>query len=199
MLNFSKKVISLINGRDKMKKTILNIVSVMLFYLFGIIGFFLFFVFFGVFGVIDYYSAILFDICFIWLPIIILGLPIILIVFFRKGLYRSILNTIILSAAYFLFVFTVNFGICKYMSSYTFEKWCNDSYHGLRYLMIEDLEKKYDFIGMRKEDVIEILGKEYENEDYIYYFIRSEWLKTYYYCLQYDSNNIIVKVYINLD
>ena len=68
-----------------------------------------------------------------------------------------------------------------------------------REVLLKDLEKKYDFIGMRKEDVIEILGKEYENEDYIYYFIRSEWLKTYYYCLQYDSNNIIVKVYINLD
>lgn len=52
---------------------------------------------------------------------------------------------------------------------------------------------------MNKEEVIKILGKEYERENKIYYFIRGEWLKIYYYCLDYDENNIITNVYVYID
>ena len=65
--------------------------------------------------------------------------------------------------------------------------------------MVNDLEKKHKFKRKKKEDVIKILGKESENKNRIYYFIKSEWIKCYYYCLEYDENNLITKVYIDID
>lgn len=44
-----------------------------------------------------------------------------------------------------------------YSSVYSREKW--DENEEIRFYMIDDLEKKYDFVGMTKDKVIEILGE----------------------------------------
>lgn len=52
-----------------------------------------------------------------------------------------------------------------YISSYTREKW--DKYENLRYNMIDDLESKYNFIGMSEEEIIDILGEPMTVSDHI--------------------------------
>ena len=62
--------------------------------------------------------------------------------------------------------------------------------------MIEDLEKKHDFIGMNINDVYEILGKDYDDiynyDNTLCYFIGYDIFDIALYCLEYDENNIII-------
>lgn len=181
------------------KVTIINIIAGLFYYILGMVGFFYSFVLVGLFGIIPDFSETLFWIYFLVLPIIILLLPIILKIVFKKQFYKSILLSLIAVVIYFILIFGSSFGIEKYMNKFTIEKWNNEKYCNLRYLMLNDLEEKYKLIGMKKEEVMNILGKEYENENYIYYFVGGEWLKSFYYCLEYDENDIITRVYVNVD
>jgi len=66
--------------------------------------------------------------------------------------------------------------------------------------MLNDLEEKYNLVGMKKEEAIQILGKEYgKSDNCIYYHIGVNWLEVFYYYLEYDENGIITKVYDNVD
>ena len=183
-----------------MKKVIIiNIISGLLYYILGIIGFFYSFIIIGLFGIIPDFSETLFWIYFLILPIIILLLPIILKIITKKQFYKSILLSLIAVVVYFTIVFATIFGIEKYMSNFTSEKWNNEKYSNLRYLMLNSLEEKYNLVGMKKNEVTEILGKEYENEQYMYYYVGGQWLRSFYYCLEYNENDNITKVYVNVD
>lgn len=179
------------------KVTIINIISAVLYNVFGIMEFFLLALFFGLFSEIDYFSNTLFSICFVVIPIIILLLPVILKMLLKREFYQSVLLSLIALPVYVVFIFAVNSGISNYMKKFTLEKW--EKYHDLRYLMIDDIEEQYPFVGMKREEALEILGKEYEYENHIDYFIRSVWLRSYYYCLEYDENGTITNVYIDTD
>lgn len=195
MINNSGENIAL--GKSMKKVTIKNIISTALYYVLGIMGFYLFFIFAGFFSEIDYFSNTLFRICYVVIPIIILLLPVILKFVLKREFYQSVVLSLISVPIYFILIYMINFGISSYMEKFTLEKW--EKYQDLRYLMIDDLEKQYHFAGMKKEEALEILGKDYEYENRIYYFIRSAWLRSYYYCLEYDENGTITTVYIDID
>lgn len=181
------------------KEKVLSIILGLAYYAIGIIGFFYLSVFALLFGVIGNFSNTIFCICFLVLPIIVLFMPIILKFTLKKEFYKSILWSLISVAIYFVIIFATSFGISKYMSEFTFEKWNNEEYSNLRYLMLNSLEEKNDFIGMNKEEVIEILGKESDHGNRIYYFVGSQFLTEYFYCLEYDENNVITKFYVEVD
>jgi len=181
------------------KETIINIISGLLYYSIGTIGFFYSFVI-GLFGIIPNFSVTLFCIYFLVLPIIILLLPIILKIILKKQFYKSILLSLKVVGVYLILVVLTSISIRIYISNFTPEKWNNEKYSDLRYLMINDLEEKYNLVGMKKEEVIQILGKEYgKNINCIYYHIGVNWLEVFYYYLEYDENDIITKVYVNVD
>ena len=75
------------------------------------------------------------------------------------------------------------------------EKWNNANYTELRYFMIDDLEREYPLIGMQKEEVIEILGKEPDYDHSLCYHIRSVSIDSYQYCLSYEENGTITGTY----
>lgn len=179
------------------KEKMLNITFGTLYYILGIVGFFYLYMLAVLFGMISSFSQSLFIVCFIILPLIILILPVIIKKTMKQEFYKAILLSCISVIIYFIILFIIKFSILNYMSKFTIQKWNNDNYIDLRYLMLDDLEKKYDFIGMNKEKANQILGlKSYYNYDNgICYFIKNEWLNNYYYCLDYDENNIITKTY----
>lgn len=181
------------------KEKKLSIIFGLIYYIVGVVGFFYLCSFSLLFGVIGDFSGTLFCICFLVLPIIILIMPIILKFVLKKPFYKAILWSLISVAVYFVIIFVTNFGITKYMSEFTFEKWNNEEYYNLRYLMLNSLEEQYDFIGMNKEEVIDMLGKESENKNRICYFVGSEFLTEFYYCLEYDENGTITKYYVAMD
>lgn len=182
------------------KEIVINIITGLLYYVLGVIIFFYSFVLVGLFGIILDFSEILFWIYFLVLPIIILILPIISKFIYKKQFYKAILKALKAVGVYFILIFTTSIGIRIYISNFTPEKWSNKNYYNLRYLMLNDLEEKYELVGMKKEEVIKILGEEYKkNDKCIYYYIGGEWLESFYYYLEYDENGIITKVYDNLD
>lgn len=181
------------------KGKILSIIFGLIYYIIGIVGFFYLSAFALLFGVIGNFSDALFCICFLILPIIVLIMPIILKFALKKEFYKSVLWSLISVVVYFVIIFATSFGISRYMSEFTFEKWNNKGYSNLRYLMLNSLEEQYNFIGMNKEEVIGILGKESEHKNRIYYFVGSEFLTEFYYCLEYDENGIITKYYVEVD
>ena len=82
------------------------------------------------------------------------------------------------------------------MKSFSVKNWNN--YHNLRYLMVDDLEKNYNLIGKKTNDVKKLLGEpdsSFDIDKSMCYFAKSEWIDSYYYCLEYDENNIITETY----
>jgi len=122
--------------------------------------------------------------------LLVLLLPIIIKWILKKNFYKCILLSFIGVVVYFIILEISLFSI----SIFSENKWKNDKYINLRYFMIEDLEKKYDFIGMNKMDVIDVLGNGYFSSNELCYQIGSIMVSTYYYCLKYDEN-VIVDVY----
>lgn len=178
---------------DKVKT--LNVTFGLLYYILGIVGFFYLFILCGIFGIIESFSQELFFICFLLFPIIILLLPIIITKIFKKVFYKSILWGLMMVVVYFLILLFIRYSILRYMGTFTIEKWNHQEYYHLRYLMIEDLEDKYHFVGKNKEEVIRVLGTGNEYDHNICYFVKSEWLDSYDYCLHYDEDNIITDTY----
>lgn len=166
----------------------LNIIFTLLYYIFEIVGFYLLFITAFVSGVID--LKITFLVLFLILPIIILLLPIIIKKILKKEFYKCILFSLIGVIIYFV-VFCI-FLFC--VGIFSVSKWQNNKYTNLRYLMIDDLEERYDFIGINKNEVIKILGDEGGNNE-LCYQTRSFMISTYFYCLKYDDNNFITEIY----
>lgn len=126
------------------------------------------------------------------LPLVLLILPVIIKVKFNISFYRSILFSF-----FCLFIYFVIFGMyTSYFDTFTESKWKNEKYINLRYSMIDDLEKKYNLIGMNKDEVIKILGDPIETKDgEMCYPIGSVYISIECYCLRYGENNIIVDKY----
>ena len=170
------------------KTKYLNIIFTLIYYFFGIIGFYLLFII----GISSGFIGLkyLFSILFIILPVIVLLLPIIFKKILKKDFYKCILFSIIGVIIYFII-----FGMFLfYISTFSENRWKDDKYTNLRYLMIDDLEDKYNFIGMNKSDVVKILGNE-SSDDELCYQTSSIMISTYYYCLKYNENSIITEVY----
>ena len=180
----------------KTKKAI-GIVLGILYYGLGGIGFWFIYVFSRLDGVIYEFSEELFVACFVMLPIAALLLPIVIRFFLRKKFYQSVLFGMLAAVICLCVIFTVKQGILSYMKDFTAEKWNHDDYTALRYLMIDDLEQKHDLLGMDKEEVIDILGKEGDYNQSLRYHVQNiGMLGTQMYCLSYDENGTITSTYI---
>ena len=166
----------------------LNIIFTLLYYILGIVGFYLLFIITFIAGFVDLKNIFL--MLFVILPIIVLLLPIIIKKIFKKEFYKCILFSLIAVIIYFI-IFCI---FLSYIGTFSESKWQNDKYTNLRYLMIDHLEEKYDFIGMNKNEVIKILGDEGGNNE-LCYQTRSFMISTYFYCLKYDDNNFITEIY----
>jgi len=179
------------------KKNILNIVLGVLYYVLGAIGFFYLFIFTLLFGAIIDFSHGLFAFCYVILPVVVLALPIAIKLITKKEFYKSILFSSIGVIIYFIIVFCIEMCIIRYMKDFTVDKWNN--YVDFRYLMVDDLEKEYNFVGMSKEEVFDILGEyDYCNDTSMRYLIRYIWLKDEYFYLFYDENGIITNTEIKI-
>lgn len=196
-----RKMVNRYLGRKKVKFS--SIISGILYYVLGLVGFYLLYFISALFGIIGSFSPVLFITCFVILPLLILVLPIIIKQILKIEFSKSVLLSCIAVIVYFIIILVVRFSILTYMGKFTVEKWDNENYTHLRYLMIDDMEQKYDFVGMNKEDVMEILGTEscdirenyhvYDNS--ICYFVKNEWRDSYYYGLEYDENGVITNTY----
>lgn len=166
----------------------LNIIFSIIYYLFGIIGFYFLFILGLTSGFMDLSFA--FFILFLILPILILILPIIVKKILKKDFYKCILLSFVGVVIYFIIICI----FISYIGTFDENKWKDERYIDLRYLMIDDLEDRYDFIGMNKDEVIEILGNDDSNGE-LCYQTSSVMISTSFYCLKYDESNIITEIY----
>ena len=130
------------------------------------------------------------------MPINILILPIFIKFALKKDFYISIFYSLLSVISYFIILLSANTVVTKYMSNFTKEKW--SKYEELRYLMIDNFEEKYMPLNKKTEDITKILGETSSYKNNICYPIRNQWIKSYYYCLEYDENNLIKEIYIKV-
>ena len=64
----------------------------------------------------------------------------------------------------------------------------------LRKYMIAELKDKYGLIGMKKDEIIDLLGKPYETDIGMCYYVGILSRHNYYCCLTYDEQKIITKI-----
>ncbi len=165
-----------------------NIILPSIYYIFGIFGFYFLFIMGITSGFLDLKK--LFLILFVILPIIVLLLPIVIKTIMKIEFYKCILFSLIGVVIYFIIFSIVLLSIGTFSES----NWKNDQYMNLRYLMIDDLESKYDLIGMNKDEIMKLLG-ETSGEGELCYPTSSFMITTYFYCLRYDENNLITEIY----
>lgn len=82
----------------------------------------------------------------------------------------------------------------NYVSIYTRQKW--DTHSELRFYMIDDLEKKYKFIGKTEQNVTDVLGEptnivQYNDYKVFEYYIRSDYIDPYTYDLKFDNGVVV--------
>ncbi len=116
-------------------------------------------------------------------------------------MYKAITYTIFIIIAYIIISAVIRIGIQSYLSTFSISKWNNSNWGAIRYFMIDDMEQKYNFIGKSKEEVYRILGTDvHEIKDkstgtiIIPYYIRDIFLKSEYYKIYLDKNDIVVDV-----
>jgi len=164
-------------------------------YWISLILFFFYYIIYGVFvnTLIVGFSFILFVICYCIIPIGLLILPLFINEKFEKNFNKSILISFFITIIYILVIVpTLQFGIKKYLSVFTIEKWQN-THHYHRYFMIDDLEKKYNFVGMTKEEVFNILGEEQINDALVIeYYIGDGGRNTIYYNIYLNDNFVVI-------
>lgn len=182
------------------KNEILGVVLGILFYLLGSIIFFYLYVFESLSGSISDFSSTLFYISYLIIPIIILVMPLIFKFAFKKRFYKSVCYSSLMVIIYIFILLLLTFGIKKYFNTFTTEKWSNDNWHGFRYLMIEDLEKQYNLIGMKKEEIYQILGKEdrtlkeFDDNSSLCYSMRNGFFEGDYYIIILNDENIVTDI-----
>lgn len=104
-------------------------------------------------SVIDVIGKALWFIIYILLPIVVFIVPLVI----QRSFKASALLAIVLILIYATISLGTYAGIHKYMQGFTSDKW--EKYPKVRYLMLDDLADKYNFIGMNKDEVIDILGE----------------------------------------
>ena len=185
------------------KEKIFGIILGILYYVLSVIFYFYLFIIEALAGSISDFSMTLFYICYAVLPIILLAMPLILKFAFKKKFYKSIIYSMFSVIIYLIILVIITFGIRQYFKTFSTEKWSNENWNGFRYLMVEDLEEKYDLVGMTKEEVQAILGQEdVELEmlvtDYaIGYSVRNGFMDWYYYYIYLDENDVVIRTEFN--
>ena len=173
--------------RDK----ILGVVLGILYYyvLSKIFSFLMLFEFIG--GTISSFSKILFFICYVILPFIILASPIIIKLKFKKKFYKAIIDSVVFVLLYISIWITICSCISVYFRTFSTYKWSNENWHRFRGDMVEDLEERYDLKGMTKDEIHELLGKEdgYSEEDNAISYYIGEAINYYIY---FDENDVVI-------
>ena len=190
-------------GEDIMKKEkILNMISGILYYILGSIFFSCLYIFEVLVGNISNFSTTLFYIIYLIVPIILLIMPIIIKYIFRKRFYKSILYSCIGIIIYLILIIGLTFSINRYFDTFSKKKWCNANWHSFRYLMIDDMREKYNLIGMKKNEVYNILGKEdkelekLQGEYVICYSIRNGFFEGEYFQISLNDDDVVTKINI---
>lgn len=185
------------------KDKILGIILGVVYYVLSPIFYFYLFIIEALAGSISDFSMTLFYICYAVLPIILLAMPLIVKFVFKKKFYKSILYSVLSVIIYLIILISITFGIKQYFKTFTTEKWTNENWNGFRYLMIDDLEEKYNLVGMTKEEIYNILGEEEADlemlikEYVICYLVRDVFLDGYYYYIYFDENDVVVRTELN--
>lgn len=178
----------------------LGVILGILFYLFWGILYFYLYIFEAIAGSISDFSTTIFYILYLIIPIIILIMPLIFKFVFKKKFYKSICYSALIIAIHIVILLLLTFGIRNYFKTFTTEKWTNNNWQDFRYLMIEDLENKYNLIGMKKEEVYKILGKEdktlkeLNTDNSLCYSIRNGFLEGDYYIISLNDKGFVVNI-----
>lgn len=120
---------------------------------------------------------------------------------FRKKIKSDMVMPVILIISTISSVFVIggiNFAVNEYVSVYTKEKWNRNE--DLRFNMIDDIESKYNFIGMSEAEIIDLFGEpesisEHDGKRYEYY-IGNAYIDAFYYNFIFE-NGIVVKNYMS--
>lgn len=143
-------------------------------------------------------SKILFAVVFIVLPIILLFLPSVLHSS-KKDFGECVKTALIFSLIYATLAAAAEFGIRAYFTSFTAAKW--SSFPENRYLMIDDLEKNYNIVGMSTNEVENLLGTAAQHDsimgqDALIYGVDKEFFADKYYAIIYDDNGIVTETQV---
>ena len=184
----------------KNKYTKLDFILGGLYYLILILFFINYFIY-GIFSenLIIGFSFLLFVLCYNIIPCILILLPSLIEIKLNKKFYKSVIISFIITILYLIVIIpTIQLCIKSYYSTFTTKKWTN-MIQSYRYLMIDDLEEKYNFVGMDKEDVFNILGREDVGHDLtIKYYVGDGESKVISYIVYLDENEIVIKTEIEL-
>ena len=96
-------------------------------------------------------------IVYLLLPIIAFAIPIILKHRKKLCFKKSILISSIFILLYAFIAFGTNYAVHSYLKDFTPAKW--EKHQSERHYMLEDMVKEIHFIGMSKENVIDLLGQ----------------------------------------
>lgn len=109
------------------------------------------------------------------LPLFIFIVPLVAKFLFKCNFKKAIFVSIISVLIYVILTFGTIFTVHEFLEDFTSNKW--KKYPNERYLMLDDMAEEIKFIGMTKENVIEILGEptspyaDTEDADLIEYYI----------------------------
>jgi len=150
-------------------------------------------------------SKLAFVIIIIILPLFLILFPIILKFILKRKNTFVLINSYICLTIYVFLTLIIGFLSDGFIEKFTKEKWNNSNYCIVRFMMIDDIERNYSFIGMNKNEVYDIFGKsdenvcpyDFSNENKICYEVYSSEFKNDFYCLYFDENgNVIDTEYI---
>lgn len=145
-------------------------------------------------SVIDVIGKVPWFIIYILLPIIVFLVPLLIDRSFKK----SALWAVVLISIYALISLGTYAGIHKYMENFTSDKW--DKYPKVRYLMLDDLADKHNFIGMSKDEITDILGEsnqpyaDPDDKDIIDYYTGAGFIDPEILSFEFEDN-IVTDVY----
>ena len=168
-----------------------NIVFCLFYYILTIALYSLFFVADIIVGIIVFFSKPLFWIIMLT-SIIFLLLPLLIKRYSNVSFVKSLVISLIGLILFFALIIISTLCMLKKMETFTPEKW--QKYPNFHYMMEEDLEKKYKLIGMKKNEIIELLGEQIEYDNMMCYYDSYIATKEKYYCLEYDENETIKKI-----
>jgi len=122
------------------------------------------------------------------IPIVLLIIPLFINLKF-SNYYKTFKISTIIALLYIITMFITHFSVIEYSKTFTVEKW--ESMRFLRYIMVDDLEEKYELDKMDKEEVIKLLGNpDIEKDTSICYFIKDD-TNDHYFCLNLENNKVI--------
>lgn len=175
-----------------MKDKFSFILSMIFYYILVIIGGLLNIVF-GTLGnsIIGNTSIVLFKLLYIIIPICLLFIPILLFFIFKNKKDKIVPYSFIILMLYIIIFLSTMFGIKSYFCKFSKAKWENNVSN--RYYMIDDIEKNHNIIGKSKNEVIDLLGKNFieNNEDStIMYEIEYSLVSVQYYVLYFENNTV---------